>query len=220
MALAPRRAALFDMDRTLIRRDSASLYVRYRRDTGRARRRDVAKVGWWLLKYTLGVIDAQRVAKSVARGYAGRSEAKMRDDCRRWFHLYARQHVPEAAREAVRMHQRVGDLVAIVTGASPYVAAPLAEELGIERVLCTRLEVEGERFTGRVVEPMCYGAGKVTLASHMLAEADLDLGDSVFYSDSITDLPLLESVAKPVVVNPDARLQRIAWDRSWLVERW
>ena len=108
-----------------------------------------------------------------------------------------------------------------MTGATPYAARPLAEELGIDHVVCTTLEVDaGGRFTGKPNKPLCYGRGKIELARRIAAETDVSLEEGCFYSDSITDLPLLEHVAEPVAVNPDARLRRIARQRGWRVERW
>ncbi len=216
-----RRAALFDMDRTLIRKDSATLYTRYQRDVGEVGALDVVRVAWWLLQYTFGVIDAPRVAQKVLAGYRGREEAAMIASCDVWFTDYVLEHVCDAGREAVRRHQEAGDLVAIVTSATPYAARPLARELGIEHVVCTELEVD-ERglFTGRLVQPMCYGPGKIERAQRIAESEGFDLGDATFYSDSITDLPLLERVKAPVAVNPDARLRRIARRRSWPIERW
>ena len=69
-----RRAALFDMDRTLVRIDTATLYVRYRRDVGEATWRDGLQVAWWMLQYTLGVIDAESVAEQALRSFKGKRE--------------------------------------------------------------------------------------------------------------------------------------------------
>ena len=214
------KVALFDMDRTLVRRDTASLYVRYRRDIGEASWRDALQVGWWLAQYTLGVIDAERVAEQALASYAGKSEAWMVETCRDWFARYVLEHVCEAGRRAVASHRDAGHVTAIVTGATRYAAEPLAAELGIEHVVCTQLEIDGGNFTGRVVKPMCYGAGKIEPARRHGEKAGFSLDDAVFYSDSITDLPLLERVQRPVVINPDARLKRVAARRGWPVERW
>ncbi len=218
---AARLAALFDMDRTLIRKDSATLYTRYQRDVGEVGLWDVVRVGWWLLQYTFGVIDAPRVAQKVLSGYRGRDEKSMIESCDVWFRDYVLPHVCDLGREAVRRHQDAGDVVAIVTSATPYAAEPLARELGIEHVVCTRLEVDAEGlFTGRLVQPMCYGPGKIELAQRMAEQEGFELGAATFYSDSITDLPLLERVERPVTVNPDARLRRLARRRGWPIERW
>jgi HAD superfamily hydrolase (TIGR01490 family) len=200
------------MDRTLIRRDSASLYIRYQRDIGEATFRDSLQVGWWLLKYTFGVIDAERVAEKALLAYRGKREAWMIERCEGWFARYVLEHVCEAGREAV---------VAIVTGATPYAARPLARELGIDHVICTELEVDEQGcFTGRMRPPMCYGAGKIARLARIAEQQDFLLEQSTFYSDSITDLPLLERVQTPVAINPDARLRRVAERRGWRIERW
>ena len=75
-------------------------------------------------------------------------------------------------------------------------------------------------FTGRVRKPLPYGTGKVTLAERLGQQVGFTLDDATFYTDSITDLPLLERVREPVVVNPDARLRRIAKQRGWPIETW
>jgi len=129
-------------------------------------------------------------------------------------------HVADAGRRAVEQHREAGDFVAIVTGATPYIAMPLARELRIEHVIATHLEILDGKFTGRVAPPMSYGKGKVELAERLAAEHGFSLDESTFYSDSITDLPLLERVQTPIVVNPDARLRRIAKQRGWAIETW
>jgi HAD superfamily hydrolase (TIGR01490 family) len=203
-----------------VRVDTATLYVRWRRERGEATAKDALRVAWWMLKYTLGVIDAARVAESALSAFRGRDEARMISECEGWFESHVRPHVCEAGRRAVLGHHAAGDVVAIVTGATPYAARPLARELGIPHVVCTRLEVAGGRFTGRFEGPLCFGAGKIELAEQLARHAGFSLGDAVFYTDSITDLPLLERVGEPVVVNPDRRLRSVARRRGWRVESW
>lgn len=215
------RAALFDMDRTLIRKDSAALYTRYRRDIGEASLKDMVQVGWWAFQYTLGVIDAPRVAKKALENFRGLDEKALAESCRVWFKDYVLEHVQKAGREAVERHKEQGDFVAIVTGATVYAARPLADELGIDTVLCSEVEVDAEgRLTGETIEPLCYGEGKVVRSLRVAEREGFKLEDAVFYSDSITDIPLLEAVGTPVVVNPDRRLRREAARRGWRVEAW
>jgi HAD superfamily hydrolase (TIGR01490 family) len=215
------RAALFDMDRTLVRKDTASLYVRYQRDIGEVGRADTLRVAWWLLQYTFGVIDAERVATKALESYRGKREAWMVERCEGWFRDYVIPHVTAEGRRAVERHQRDGDLVVIVTGATRYAAEPLARELSVEHVICTELEVDPEGcFTGRMDPPMCYGAGKIERTSRLAESVGFSLDEATFYSDSITDLPLLERVSRPIAVNPDARLRTLARRRGWPVERW
>lgn len=216
-----RRAALFDMDRTLVRKETASLYVRYQRDIGEATTRDLLQTLYWVLQYTLGVLEPDKVAEKALRKLEGIAEVDLAARCDDWFTQYVERHITDAGRLAVRRHREAGDVCAIVTGASPYAAWPLARRLGIPHVVSTRFEVgEDGRFTGRPEPPLCLGEGKVTRARAFAESLALELSDAVFYTDSVSDLPLLERVAEPIVVNPDPRLARIAKQRGWRVERW
>lgn len=214
------RAALFDLDRTLVRKETATLYVKWQREVGQATTRDLARVMFWVAQYTLGILDAPAVAGRAVATLRGKPEREMIDECESWFRSHVLPHVADEGRRAVERHKQAGDLVAIVTGATPYVARPLARLLGIDNVVASELEVVDGRFTGRPVEPLCYGEGKVVRAERLALELGFALEDSVFYTDSLTDLPLLLRVGDRVVVNPDPRLRRLARRRAWRVEAW
>jgi HAD superfamily hydrolase (TIGR01490 family) len=215
-----RVAALFDMDRTLVKQDTARLYTRYRRDRGEATWRDTLQVGYWAIQYTLGVIDAPNVARKALAEFRGTDESVLIEACKLWFKDYVLPQVQVEGRAAVARHRAEGHFVAIVTGATVYAAGPLATELGIDEVVCSELEVEAGRLTGQIIEPLCYGAGKLERARRLAEREGFDLAESTFYSDSITDLPLLEAVRHPQVVNPDARLRRAAKQRGWPIHVW
>jgi len=122
-------------------------------------------------------------------------------------------------RALVRAHQEKGHTVAIVSSATPYQVDPVAEDLGVEHVLCTRLEVDDGVFTGRVLHPTCFGEGKRVAAESLALDHDVRMEDSFFYTDSRDDLPLLEAVGHPYALNPDAALAQIARERRWKVRR-
>lgn len=215
------RAALFDMDRTLVRKETATLYVRYQREIGEASRRDMLRVLYWVGQYTLGIIDAPDVAARALLSLEGTPEMAMAARCDDWFRRYVETHVCDLGRRAVERHRTRGDLLAIVTGASPYAARPLARRLGIPHVVASELEVDDRGiFTGRFVDPLCYGSGKIVRTQRLAEEHGFSLEEATFYSDSYTDLPLLEAVAEPVIVNPDPRLERVAKKRGWRIEAW
>jgi len=215
------RAALFDLDRTLVRKETASLYVRYQRERGEAGLRDLARVLYWVTQYTLGVIDAPAVAARALVDFAGLPETVMAARCDDWFASHVEPHIADEGRVAVERHRAAGDLLAIVTGATPYTARPLARRLRIDHVVATELEVdESGAFTGRALDPLCIGQGKVVRTERLAAELGFRIDEATFYSDSLTDLPLLERVKHPIVVNPDPRLARVAARRGWTVERW
>jgi HAD superfamily hydrolase (TIGR01490 family) len=213
--------ALFDMDRTLVRKNTAQLYVRYQRKIGEATWRDTAKVAWWMVQYTFGIVDYEKVAVSALRSLRGVHETILASRCDDWFHSDVAPHVSDEGRRAVHRHLDAGDVCAIVTGASRYAAQPLARSLGIPHVVSSELECDAEgNFTGRHVPPLCLGEGKIARTERLAREHGFDVRDAVFYTDSISDLPLMERVRTAVAVNPDPRLARVARERRWRVERW
>ena len=211
--------AFFDVDGTLIARNSATLYMRHLRRTGQARRRDLAWTLYYLLRYKLGRLDLDAALQESMRFVRGRTEAATRIDADEWYERDVRPWLYPQMAERVAEHRRAGHVVALVTSATRYLAAPLAAELGIEHFLVTQLVVRDGAFTGEAVRPLCYGAGKVHWARDLANRTGIDLTASYFYTDSITDLPLLEAVGHPRIVHPDLPLRRLAQQREWPVLR-
>jgi HAD superfamily hydrolase (TIGR01490 family) len=214
------RAAFFDMDKTLVRVNTGLLYVRWRYQRGESGLADVARVTWWSVQYALGLVDADAVSRFAARTLAGRDERAFAAECRAWYAAMVRKHLTERARREVEQRRREGLVPVVLTGSSPYAATPLAEDLGIEHVISSRLRVEHGRFTGEVETPLCFGPGKVQLAERWAREHQVDLAGSAFYTDSVSDLPMLERVGEPRIVNPDPRLRALARRRGWPIEIW
>ncbi len=119
------------------------------------------------------------------------------------------------ADELLRKHREQGDFLLIITATNRFVTAPIARALGVDDLLATDPERVGNRYTGRVKGTPCYREGKVERLRQWLEETEHSLDDSYFYSDSINDLPLLEVVTHPFVVDGDERLQAEARQRNW-----
>jgi HAD superfamily hydrolase (TIGR01490 family) len=215
-----RAAAFFDMDLTLLAVNSGTLWLRHLVRTGEISLGQIVRGVGWLLQYRLALIDGEVVTRQVAATVRGQREADMVARCDRWFASEVARYVTPAAHAAVEEHRREGHLLAILSSSSPYATGPLARRLDIPHVLCSRLRVADGRFTGEVEPPVCYGAGKVARAEVFALEHDVDLAASWFYTDSYADLPMLERVGHPVVVNPDVRLGRHARRVGWPVRTW
>lgn len=213
-----RIGALFDLDKTLLDTSSGQLYARYLYGRGQMRRAEVLRVAWWSLLNRLGMLDMKDLIPRLLADAAGDDEAEMRRLCNAWFLEDVRPHIAEAGQRCVARHQAQGHVVAIVSASTQYVVEPMATYLGIgEQYVCTHLESQEGRLTGRVIPPVCYGEGKVVWAERFAVHYSVDLRSSFFYTDSISDLPLLERVAHPIAVNPDLRLRRAAARRGWEV---
>jgi HAD superfamily hydrolase (TIGR01490 family) len=214
---APKAGAFFDMDKTLICENSGSLYMKWRYQRGEIDGWELAKGLVAYLQYKVGVLDIRNWSKQMMLQFRGQSERALIREAMQWFREVVVQTVYPEAEALIRSHQARGHVVAIVSGATKFVVKPLAERLGIKHILYTRLEVEDGRFTGRVIEPICFEDGKIYWLQQFIEEHGIDLAKSWFYTDSITDLPLLELVGHPVVTNPDPRLYRTAVRRHWPV---
>ena len=122
--------------------------------------------------------------------------------------------------DEVHAHQDAGRATFIVSAAGNGVVEPLAMVLGMDGGIGTRYEVDAEgAFTGRFDGPFVYGPGKVEAMEAFAAEHDIDLAESYAYSDSLSDLPMLEAVGHAVVVNPDPALAEIAKREGWQTMR-
>jgi HAD superfamily hydrolase (TIGR01490 family) len=214
------RVALFDMDRTLVDVHTAKLYLQLQRELGEIGVWEAVRSSYWLLQYGFGWIKAERVALRLLADYRGRPEEWLRERCRLWFQSHVRAWISSIGRARVREHQAAGHQVAIATSAVRQAALPLAEELSIEHLVCSELAVKERALTGTFERPLCYGAGKLERARDLVESLGCRLEQAVFYTDSITDLPLLEAVGEPIAINPDPRLRRLARRRGWPIEDW
>jgi HAD superfamily hydrolase (TIGR01490 family) len=213
------RAAFFDMDRTLLRVDTAMSWTRFLYRRGELPPKMLAKAVYWSLLYKLAILDMDRVFTALVADLRGDAEADMIAKCDIWYRQHIAREVAPAARVAVDRHRSAGDTVVLATGSTVYAARPVASDVGIDHVLASQLEVEAGRFTGRA-SALCFGHHKVTLAEAWAADHGVELAGSVFYSDSYNDLPLLARVGTAVAVNPDPRLRRHAQRAGWQIVEW
>jgi len=215
----PKVGAFFDLDRTLLAGFSGVAFLGERIRSGRVSPRELADTLLGALSFALGRTGFSGMLGATTAAYRGLAESVLREAGQEVFEKHlARQIYPEA-RALVRAHRARGHTLAIVSSATPYQSEPVARELGIAHVLCTRLEVENGVLTGGLARPTCWGEGKRSHAEEFAALHDVDLSESWFYTDSHDDLPLLEAVGRPRPLNPDNRLRGLAKDRGWPVER-
>ena len=212
-------AALFDMDRTLLRVDTGMSWTRFLYRRGELPPMMMARALYWSALYKLAVLDMEAVFTRLVAGLRGDSETEMIAKCEVWYRDHVAPEIAPLARVAVERHRELGHIVVLATGSTLYAARPVARGVGIEHVLASELEVEAGAFTGRP-RTLCFGRHKVVLAEKWAREHGVDLARSYFYSDSYNDLPMLERVGTAIAINPDARLRRHARRRRWQVREW
>ncbi len=213
----PQVGAFFDMDKTIIAENSASLFMRYRYQQGEIGNLDLLKGVGAYLQYKLGILDIRSWTVGMMAQFSGQSEADLERDALAWVEEMVVDTIYPEAEALISEHKAQGHVVAIVSGATRFVVKPIANHVGVQHMLYTRLEVENGSFTGRVIEPICFEEGKIYWLQQFIEEHRIDLAMSYFYTDSITDLPLLDIVGHPVATNPDLLLYRTAVKRRWPV---
>ncbi len=215
------RAAFFDLDRTLIDCNSAVPYARFERREGRISRRQLATGIAWSVLYHFSLIDIDRAYEKALSHYKGVPEQELRERTRRWFDLEIVQRLQPGARAALDRHRAAGERLVLLTNSSCYMAEIATERWGLDAWLANGFVTAADgTLTGTMVKPLCYGRGKVVRARRWAADNGVELSDSAFYTDSLSDLQMLREVGEPRVVNPDPRLRREASRRGWPVLDW
>lgn len=216
---ALRGAAFFDLDRTLLSINSAKWWFRRERADGRISRRQAFEAAGWLGLYGLGLMDGRRALGRAARTIEGQDAAELLARTQVFYDNDVRPHFAPGGISAVQAHQDEGTPVVLLTSATGFLARLVVQELGLTDALAMELGVADGLFDGSVTR-FCYGPGKVAEAENWAGERGISLEASTFYTDSITDLPMLERVGCPRVVSPDTRLARVARKRGWPVLDW
>jgi HAD superfamily hydrolase (TIGR01490 family) len=212
-----RVGAFFDVDKTILAENSGTAYLKSLYERGEIDWKAVLFGLGTYLRYKLNLLDIERWVERNSAQFRGRSEASIALDAAELFRTVLLPSIYPEAAERVSMHLGAGHMVALVSGATKFVLEPLAAHLGVKHMLCTQLEAHEGVFTGRVVRPICFGEGKIYWIQQLIERESVDLARSYFYTDSITDLPLLDLVGHPIVVNPDPLLYRRALRRHWPV---
>ena len=221
-ATPPRSIAFFDVDNTLLR--GASLYhlavAAWR--CGLITRRDITSFGWKQARFLAVGENRDHLstvllrALEVAVGFEQAELIRLSEEI--FDTKLTRRLWPETVAVA-RRHLEAGREVWLLTASVQEVADVIAARLGLTGALGTVLEADDGIFTGRLRDGVCHGDLKSHAARERAAASGVDLADCWAYSDSHNDIPLLDLVGNPVVVNPDAALARYAAARDWPVMR-
>jgi HAD superfamily hydrolase (TIGR01490 family) len=214
-----RSAAFFDLDKTILAKSSSLAFARPFYKGGLLGRADVLKSAYAQFTYLSSGADHDQM--ETMRHY-------MSELVKGWDVDTVRQIVAETLDEIVdpfvyeeavdllEEHKEAGRDVIIISSSGTEVVEPIGERLGVDRAIGTQVEIVDGRYTGEILF-YAYGEGKAEAMRALAEENDYDLADCYAYTDSMTDLPMLEIVGHPVCVNPDAALRKIAVERGWPV---
>lgn len=211
--------AFFDLDYTLLNASSGMLYIQ---EALKQRRLPLWVIGHTFLGYQLKRLDFGQAHGRLIT-YVGRpGQRETANFFAEWVPRRLLPRLTAAGQAKIAWHKRQGHRVVILSASIEEIVRPVAEYLGLgQDYLCTHLAVQDDRYTGQLEGPLCYGPGKVYWAEQWAIKNNLEFPPphSYFYTDSSSDLPLLELVTQPVPVNPSRKLAKIAAARGWSIER-
>ncbi|KAA8970464.1 HAD-IB family hydrolase [Mycobacterium sp.] len=215
----PRTAAFFDLDKTIIAKSSTLAFSKPFFNQGLINRRTVLKSSYAQFLFLLSGADhdqMDRMRFHLTNMCAGWDVEQVKSIVNETLHEIVTPLVFAEAAELIAGHKLCGRDVVVVSASGEELVAPIARALGATHAMATRMVVEDGRYTGEI-EFYCYGEGKVQAIGELAAHEGYALEHCYAYSDSITDLPMLEAVGHPCVVNPDRALRKEAAARGWPV---
>ncbi|GCE78257.1 HAD family hydrolase [Cellulomonas biazotea] len=210
-------AAFFDLDKTIIATSSATAFSRPFMAGGLLTRRSVIRTAYAQLLYLAGGADeaqTERLRAQLSRMVTGWDVAQVSSIVAETLHESIDPAVYAEAVALIEEHHEAGRDVVIVSASGSEIVEPIAAVLGADHVIATRMAVLDGLYTGEI-DFYAYGENKATAIRELAAERGYDLAASYAYSDSITDVPMLETVGHGFAVNADRALRRVAVERGW-----
>jgi HAD superfamily hydrolase (TIGR01490 family) len=210
-------AAFFDLDKTILAKSSTLAFSRPFFDGGLLNRRSVLRSAYAQFVFALQGADHDQMEKMrayLSSMVAGWPVQTVRDIVAETLHTIVDPLVYDEAVDLIESHQAQGHHVVIVSASGSEVVEPIGQMLGADHVIATEMVVADGRYTGEI-GTYAYGNGKAVAIRALAAERGYDLAECFAYSDSETDIPMLEAVGHPYAVNPDKVLRRVATDRRW-----
>jgi len=212
-------AAFFDLDKTIIAKSSTLAFGKPFFQGGLINRRAVVRSAYAQFVFALAGADEDqmnRMRDYLTAMCAGWDVQQIRDIVNETLHDIIDPLVYDEAVELISQHKAEGRDVIIISSSGEEVVRPIGEMVGADEVIATEMVVAEGKYTGEIAF-YAYGPNKAAGLRRLAAERGYDLAECYAYSDSSTDLPMLEAVGHPYVVNPDRALRKIATERDWPV---
>jgi HAD superfamily hydrolase (TIGR01490 family) len=212
-------AAFFDLDKTVISKSSSLALSRPFYRAGLVTRSQLLRGAYAQLVYLMVGADEKRMDRAkegmlaLAKGWA---RQEVEEVVREALEEVVDPYIYQEALDLIALHRAHGRKVFIVSSSPQEVVRPLAERLGVDNIIATRAEIIDGKYTGRL-EFYCYRERKAAAIKETAEREGIDLSGSHAYSDSITDLAMLEAVGHPIAVNPDRELRKVAQQRGWRI---
>lgn len=212
--------AFFDLDRTILRTSNGTPLVleAYKRKI--MTRRDLISAIRYSILYKLEWKETTKILSEMAAWIEGLDEKKFRDFAQEVVKSKLIDEIRPEVYQEMEMHRKEGAGLVMLSAATIYVCQPIAEHLGMDDVISSELEVKEGVFTGIPAGTINYGDQKLVRFETYCEKNQIDREKAWFYTDSHTDIPVMEEVGYPICVAPDRRLRKHAQQKNWVIKTW
>lgn len=207
---------IFDIDHTLIKESTASCFLRYGLKNRLFTLWQLLEFPLQWMRYRIGTLEKALETREFPM-INGLPEETFFSAARNAFEQLAKPKIYQEALNLIADLRRQGRRIIFATSSCHFLVKPLADYFGVSEVIATRLERDNCHFTGRFQGPVMLGDKKRTAVEAYLRDNQLENVPFAFYSDSHNDLPLLSACHRPVAVNPDSRVRKIALKKGWQI---
>ncbi len=209
-------AAFFDMDKTILSKNSGQLYYKYYYKKGEIGFMDFLKLLPIPILFAFGMLKLEYISRVLSDKYIGLTESEIYKKTQKWFDDFGHKFIREDLVEEIKKHRKNNAEIVLISASPRNLCYPLYDYLDMDELISTDLIIENDIFKG-IQGKNVYGNVKVERAKEFLSGKNMKFEDSYFYSDSISDLPLLEAVGNPICVNPDKKLMKVAINKNWKI---
>mgnify|MGYP003872392861 CR=1 FL=1 len=208
--------AFFDLDHTILNKDLNSNWVRWRlRSTWKGVMEGVIGLHNYVY-YKRGKLSEKSINRYYWARTLGVSVERYKSLVYNFFHELGKYHIAPESVQLIQLHKQMGSNVSLITAQDDYIASHFSSYLNMDKYISNKRIVEDNKFVG-MESPNCYGEGKIEFACNYAKDVGVNLSDCAFYSDSISDLPLLREVKHPIAINPDFWLEKVAMNSNWRI---
>jgi putative phosphoserine phosphatase / 1-acylglycerol-3-phosphate O-acyltransferase len=219
MAVKRKPIAFFDVDGTVLKGSIGMMVATYLFRLGVLDVYHIARASYYAGKHYLNRVDERKMFGEAVRLFKGFKEDELKQICLQIFEQVTKKNIYRGSVKLIEHHKQRNEPVVIISSGPRYVIEYLADYLVVEDSITSAAVVQDGVFTDILEEPICYGEGKRILAEQYVQDKGISLSDCFFYSDSSSDLPLLEAVGFPKIVNPDLKLELRARLKGWEIFR-
>ena len=206
---------IFDVDGTLVKGQTQKVFLKLLRSKNICKFLDYILISLWFIAYKLSIIKDTNIIRKIA--YSKLKDfnvSKLDKIVSEEFHIFENIIFNESY-NLINKHKKLNHQLLLISASVEPIIKKLSNEFEIKEYLCTKLDVQNNKFTGDLLGEAVYGYNKYTKINEYLNNSKIHYNKIIYYADHISDLPIFEFVDIPICVNPDKKLKEIALNKKW-----